>query len=118
MIYDVDMLDKSKKAKDGLCFFCDFHHLRVAEVLLHEVQLELLSVDEEGHFLEQLTAEHGMELDDFFVGAAEDHSLEACFLHLLVYHSDVVDPVCWFQIFNTVESSPTRVDVFTLLERL
>lgn len=59
-----------------------------------------------------------MELDDFFVGAAEDHSLEAGFLHLLVYHSDVVDPVCWFQVFNTVESSPTRVDVFSLLEGL
>lgn len=116
MIYDVDMLDKSKKAKDGLCFFSDFHHFRVAKVFLHEVEFELLSVDEERHFLEELTAKHCMELDDFFVGTAEDHSLKACFFHLLVYHSDVVDPVCWFQVFNTVQSSPTRVDIFSLLE--
>lgn len=56
MIYDVDMLDKSKKAEDSLCFLCDFHHFRVAEVFLHEEKLELLSVDEEGHFLEELAA--------------------------------------------------------------
>lgn len=112
------MLDVSKKAKNGLCFLSNLHHLWVAEVLLHEVELELLAVDEEGNFLEQLASQHGVELDDLFVGTAEDHSLEAGFLHLLVNDSDVMDPVRWLQVFNSIESSPTRVDVFPLLEGL
>lgn len=90
-----DMLDKSKKAKNGLCFLSNFRHLWVAEVLLHEVELELLAVYKEGHFLEKLSAKHGVKLDDFFVGTAENHSLEASFLHLLINHSDVMDPVRW-----------------------
>lgn len=116
--YYVDMLDKSKKAKHGLCLLSDLHHLWVSEVLLHEEEFELLPVDEEGHYLEKLTAKHGVKLDDLFVGTAKDHSLEASFLHLLIDHGDVVDPVSWFQLLNSVESSPTRIDVFSLLEGL
>lgn len=116
--YDMDMLDKSEKAKNSLCLLSDFHHLGVAEILLHEVELKLLSVDEEGHFFEQLAAKHGVKLNDLFVGATENHSLESSFLHLLVYHSDVMYPMRWLQVFNSVESSPTRVDVFSLFKGL
>jgi hypothetical protein len=44
-----------------------FLHLRVAKVLLHEPQFELIAVEDEGNLLEHLPSQKGVKLDDSLV---------------------------------------------------
>lgn len=90
-----------------------FLHIRVIEIFLHEPQLESLILDSEGNLFEHFSAEEGVKLYDIFVGAAEDHALEALLEHEAVEERDAMKFIDIFFLGNTVMGNPTGIDILT-----